>query len=86
IGAVGAARLLNRHGQIESFPAAVLGERRDEALLFKRLATLCTDADLFQSAEALRWRGPTDAFAAWAEQAGALRLLERALAARAKLG
>jgi 5'-3' exonuclease len=86
IGAVGAARLLNRHGPIESFPAAVLGERRDEALLFKRLATLRTDADLFQSAETLRWRGPTDAFAAWADRAGAPRLLERSLAARAKLG
>jgi 5'-3' exonuclease len=85
IGAVGAARLLNRHGPIESFPAAVLGERREEALLFKRLATLRTDEDLFQSAEALRWRGPTDAFAAWAEHAGTPRLLERALAAKAKL-
>jgi 5'-3' exonuclease len=85
IGAVGAARLLNRHGPIESFPPAVLGGRRDEALLFKELATLRTDAELFRGAEALRWRGPTDGFAAWAERAGAPRLLERSLAARARL-
>ena len=29
IGAVAAARLLNRHGAIENFPPAVLGEQRD---------------------------------------------------------
>ena len=83
IGAVGAARLLNRHGPIEAFPDAVLGDRRDEALLFKRLATLRTDARLFRRASALRWRGPTAAFASWAERANAPRLLERARAAQA---
>jgi 5'-3' exonuclease len=83
IGAVGAARLLNRHGPIEAFPDAVLGDRREEALLFKRLATLRTDARLFRGASALRWRGPTAAFAAWAERANAPRLLERARAAQA---
>ena len=81
IGAVGAARLLNRHGPIESFPPALLGERLEQALLFKRLATLRTDADLFDDVDALRWRGPTPAFAAWTERAGAPRLLERCLAA-----
>jgi 5'-3' exonuclease len=85
IGAVGAARLLNRHGPIEAFPDAVLGDRRDEALLFKRLATLRTDAKLFLRASALRWRGPTAAFASWAERANAPRLLERARAAQARL-
>ena len=83
IGAVGAARLLNRHGPIESFPDAVLGERRTQALLFKRLATLRSDAKLFGDVEQLRWRGPTPAFAAWTERAGAPRLLERCLAAAA---
>src|SRR6202165_584217 len=47
IGAVTAAQLLNRHGMIENFPPALLGERRDLALLFKNLATLRTDAPLF---------------------------------------
>ena len=40
IGAVTAARLVNEHGAIEDFPLAVLGERRELALLFKDLATL----------------------------------------------
>ena len=48
IGAKTAAQLLNRYGQIENFPSNVLGEQRDLALLFKNLATLRTDAPLFQ--------------------------------------
>jgi len=83
IGAVGAARLLNRHGAIEAFPSAVLGDRLPLALLFKQLATLRTDAPLFQRSEALRWRGPTDAFAAFTERANAPRLLERCMKAAA---
>ena len=39
IGAVSAARMLNRYGPIEAFPANVLGEQRKQALLFKKLAT-----------------------------------------------
>ncbi len=39
IGAVTAARLLNRHGPIEVFPPTVLADRRELALLFKHLAT-----------------------------------------------
>ena len=81
IGAVGAARLLNRHGPIESFPSALLGARLEQALLFKRLATLRSDADLFDDVDALHWRGPTPAFAAWTERAGAPRLLDRCVAA-----
>ena len=81
IGPVGAAQLLNRHGAIEMFPPQVLGERRDLALLFKRLATLRTDAELFASVEELQWRGPTKAFESWAEKADAPRLLERCLKA-----
>jgi len=85
IGAVGAARLLNRHGPIESFPPALLGARTEQALLFKRLATLRTDAKLFRSVKTLRWRGPTGDFAEWAERAVAPRLLERCLKAQAAL-
>ena len=77
IGARTAAQLLNRYGQIENFPSNVLGEQRDLALLFKKLATLRTDAPLFKKVETLRWRGATPAFAAWAEQMKAPRLLER---------
>jgi 5'-3' exonuclease len=77
IGAIGAARLLNRHGPIESFPPGLLGTRMADALLFKRLATLRTDAPLFERAEDLRWRGPTGAFEAWTETAEAPKLLVR---------
>ena len=82
IGEVTAARLINRYGPLESFPAeALAGERRDRALLFKRLATLRTDAPLFADVEALRWRGPTDGFAAWAERIGEARLVTRSVKA-----
>jgi 5'-3' exonuclease len=77
IGTRTAAQLLNRHGQIENFPSNILGEQRDLALLFKKLATLRTDAPLFKKVETLRWRGATPAFAAWAERMKAPRLLER---------
>src|SRR6266540_5062187 len=77
IGARTAAQLLNRYGQIENFPSNVLGEQRDLALLFKNLATLRTNAPLFDAAETLRWRGATPAFAAWAYRMDAPRLLER---------
>jgi 5'-3' exonuclease len=85
IGAVGAARLLNRHGPIEAFPPGLLGERRDEALLFKRLATLRSDAPVFDSVDQLRWRGPAGEFAAWTQRIDAPRLLQRCLAAQAAL-
>ena len=81
IGPKGAAGLIARHGPIEDFPQQVLGERRDLALLFKRLATLRTDAPLFAAVEQIRWRGPTSRFADWAQRLAAPKLLERAQAA-----
>ena len=84
IGAVTAAQLLNRHGAIEAFPAALLGERRDLALLFKRLATLRSDAPLFDDVDALRWRGPGSAFGEWALRIEAPNLLERTRKAAVK--
>ena len=81
IGSATAARLLNRHGPIEVFPAEILGARRDLALLFKRLATLRTDAPLFKNVDALRWNGPTEQFAAWADRIDAPRLVERSVKA-----
>ena len=77
IGSRTAAQLLNRYGPIENFPSNVLGEQRDLALLFKKLATLRTDAPLFKKVETLRWRGGTPEFAAWAERMQAPQLLER---------
>jgi 5'-3' exonuclease len=77
IGSKGAAALLRRYDKIEDFPPEVLGERRATALLFKRLATLRTDAPLFADVDELEWRGPTAAFPAYSERLGA-RLLARA--------
>jgi 5'-3' exonuclease len=81
IGRSKAAGLLNRHGIIEDFPPAVLGDSRDLALLFKDLATLRSDARLFRDVDQLRWRGPTDRFAPCVERFGDSRLLERCLKA-----
>jgi hypothetical protein len=53
-------------------------------LLFKRLATLRADADVF--VDALRWRGPTEGLEAWTKQAEEPRLLERALRAAESSG
>ena len=81
IGAVTAARLINRYGKLEDFPPEVLADRRERALLFKDLATLRTDAPLFQDIDELRWRGPTDSFAAFADRVGATRIVARCQAA-----
>jgi 5'-3' exonuclease len=75
IGAKGAARLLTQHGPIDDFPDHVLGEQRARALLFKRLATLRTDAPLFENVDALRWRGITPAFEATAAKMDEGKLL-----------
>jgi 5'-3' exonuclease len=77
IGARTAAQFLNRYGQIENFPSNILGKQRDLALLFKKLATLRTDTPLFKKVETLRWRGPTPAYAKWADLMKAPGLLER---------
>lgn len=81
IGPVKAARLLNEHGPIEDFPEGVLSgsdSDRDHALLFKKLATLRTDAELFDDVDALQWRGPRDTFPDCAAKLGDERLLKRA--------
>ena len=85
IGAVSAARMLNRYGAIETFPADVLGERREAALLFKQLATLRDDAPLFRDVGALRWQGPRASFAAWAKKMDAGNLVARCEKIRAAL-
>src|SRR5688572_8295436 len=77
IGAKTAAQLLSRYGAIDKWPPALLGERRELALLFKQLATLRTDAPLFRDVAELQWRGATEAFASWTERMAAPRLLER---------
>jgi len=78
IGPKGAARLLARYGRIEDFPSQVLGESRELALLFKKLATLRTDAPVFRDIDELRWRGPTENFASCCKLLGAPQLVARA--------
>jgi 5'-3' exonuclease len=82
IGAVSAARLLRLHGDIASFPPSVLGKNQELALLFRRLATLISDAPLFADVDTLRWRGVSEDFAALAARMGDEKLMERT----AKLG
>jgi 5'-3' exonuclease len=85
IGAVTAARLINRHGPLEEFPAEVLGgEKRQLALLFKTLATLRTDAPLFSDVSALEWRGPTPQFEEFGARLEDRRVVARAAAAAAR--
>jgi 5'-3' exonuclease len=78
-GAKSAAIVLARWNHVEEIPSdpgdwdvAVLGAAklaatlhtcRDEALLFKELATLRIDRSLLGRVDELRWQGPTDEFA-----------------------
>jgi 5'-3' exonuclease len=91
-GAKSTAAVLAKFVHIESIPddpatwrvnaanagalARTLSENRDRALLFRDLATLRTDIDLFDSIDELRWNGPTPAFAALAAQLDGATALE----------
>ena len=81
IGKSTAASLLNRYGPIESFPPDTLGDQRDQAILFKTLATLRTDALLFANVDELEWKGSTPAFEDWAARIDDKRLLARCVKA-----
>ena len=56
----------------------------DEALLFRKLATLRFDAPVFENVEELRWKGPTPEFAKMCERLKAPALVERAAKIAAK--
>jgi 5'-3' exonuclease len=93
-GAKSAAAVLSRYGHIESIPAdssqwradvrnsgglaGALTTQRERALLFRTLATLRSDEPLFDDVDELRWRGPTEFFAAYARHIEAPELIERA--------
>lgn len=87
IGKATAARLVSQYGAIENFPESVLnGERRALALLFKKLATLRTDAALFGNVDEIEWRGPTQEFEQYAiARLGDERVAKRASKARERL-
>jgi 5'-3' exonuclease len=85
IGPKGAASLITRYGVIESFPPEVLGNNVTAALLFKKLATLVSDARLYESVDELEWRGPAAEFGAICERLEAPHLVARAEKAAEKL-
>jgi 5'-3' exonuclease len=94
-GAKSAAAVLARYQHLERIPklaldwdvpvrgalrlATALTEQREQALLFRVLATLRTDAPIGIDVDGLRWRGPRAGFATWAERLGTPALHERAL-------
>ncbi len=57
--------------------AATLCEQREQALLFRNLATLRTDLQLFDNVEQLRWRGPKPEFEAIAARLDAAKAERR---------
>lgn len=77
-GAKSTAAVLSRFGHLEAIPpdwrewrvnasspaalAETLTRERDRALLFRTLATLRTDVEVFGSVDDLEWKGPTPAF------------------------
>lgn len=76
---------MNQYGPIEAFPKNLLEEQHEQALLFKHLATLKTDALLFKDVKQLQWLGSTPAFDEFTAKAGEPRLLARAKAVAAKI-
>ncbi len=58
--------------------ARTLAERRDDAVLFRRLATLVTDGPDVGWPSEWRWAGPRAAFADWADRLGSPGWVERA--------
>ena len=92
-GAKSASTVLARYGHIEEIPvdpadwdvsvrgaaklAATLDEQRELALLFRRIATVVTDAPTVESVAQMRWTGPTEALGAALDRVDAGRLAER---------
>ena len=93
-GAKTASAVLGRYPHLEDIPrigerwdvdvrgaralANTLNERRDDALLFRHLATLRVDRSLLGSVEELRWTGPGPDFDATCERLNAPGLEQRA--------
>ena len=93
-GAKSSAAVLARYGRLEAIPddasawdvevrgraglARTLAAHRDDALLFRNLATLRSDLPLIDSVDALRWTGPTPALFDFCARVNEPRLFERA--------
>jgi 5'-3' exonuclease len=93
-GEKASALVLARYGHLEAIPAngaawevpvrgaarlsAALEANRELAMLFRKLATLRTDAPVCGAVDELRWRGPTAEFEEVAQQFDATALWDRA--------
>lgn len=93
-GAKSSSVVLARYGHLESIPAdaedwdvtvrsaaklaTTLVERRDDAELYRHLATLDLDAPVMDDVEDLRWTGPADHLEAVCAHIDAPRVAERA--------
>lgn len=91
-GAKSAATVLARYLHLEAIPreeskwdvdvrgaaklASSLRDHWENALLFRTLATLRTDADVFKNVDELQWQGPTAEFAPLCERLGVPDLAE----------
>jgi 5'-3' exonuclease len=90
-GAKSTAAVLSKFAHLEHIPAdwrewhvnaaspaslaATLAHDRDNAYLFRTLATLRTDVPVFADVDQLRWAGPTERFAAVAAEFDAAKTL-----------
>ncbi len=94
-GAKSTSAMLSHYGYIENIPvsandwavkvrgaaglAATLDAERDLALLFRRIATVRTDAPVSDGIDELAWRGPHSGFEDLCDQIGAGPLFERVM-------
>ncbi len=92
-GAKSAATVLARYEHIEAIPpsadawevevrgaarlAEALRSRMQDALLYRKLATLVEDVPIDTDLETLRWRGPHASWSRWCEAMNAEGLLDR---------
>lgn len=93
-GAKTAAALLSRYHHLEQIPpdattwdvpvrgaarlAETLASHREDAMLYRELATLVTDVPLADDLEDLRWRGaPHETFLGWCDEVAATTLRDR---------
>ena len=100
-GAKSAAAVLARYGRIDQIPdrasqwdvtvrgasalGATLAAQRDQAMLFRTLATLRLDAPTIAGIDELRWHGPAPEFEAIASWLGQPSLFTRAQVLAARL-
>jgi 5'-3' exonuclease len=94
-GAKSAGRVLGKYPHLEDIPedvtewqldvrgasklVATLHAQFEQALLFRRIATLETDAPTVDSVDELEWNGPTETFVDLCDQIDAPGLAERAV-------